>query len=263
MDEFIAALIIAVVQGLTEWLPVSSSGHLVLFHKLLDYEQSLAFDVTVHFGTLMAVFVYFGKDIVDIVEDFLKLKTKSPNFKLGMLIIVATIPAALIGYFFEDYFEAAFSSIGLVAIGFLITSVLLTIASLDYHKSKSSGLKKNELSWAGALFVGCAQALAIFPGISRSGSTISAGLLSGLKEQDAVKFSFLMSAPVIFGASILEIGNNKLPSEFLWATLLSFAVGLITIHFMLKIVVSSRKNLRWFALYCLLLALAIGLYLIL
>lgn len=263
MNEFVSALILAIVQGFTEWLPVSSSGHLVLFHKLLGYEQNLAFDVTVHFGTLMAVFVYFGKDIVDIVEDFLKLKTKSVNFKLGLLIIAATIPAALIGYVFESYFVSAFSSIGIVAIGFLITSVLLTISSLDYFRIKNKGLKKEELSWLGALFVGCAQALAIFPGISRSGSTISAGLVSGLKEKDAVKFSFLMSAPVIFGASILEIGNNKLPSEFIWATLVSFIIGLISIHFMLKIVISSRKNLRWFALYCLLLALGIFGYLML
>jgi undecaprenyl-diphosphatase len=113
-----------------------------------------------------------------------------------------------------------------------------------------------------ALLIGCAQAIAIFPGISRSGSTISAGLLAGLTEKDAVKFSFLLAAPAIFGASILEIGNNVLPREMIWATLAAFVVGLLTIHIMLKLIVKNRKNLRWFALYCLLLALGIGVYLL-
>ncbi len=260
MNEIISALILAVVQGLTEWLPVSSSGHLVLFSGLLKYNSTLMFDVALHFGTLMAVFVYFGKDIIDIVEDFLKFKTKSPNFRLGLLLIVASIPAAIIGYLFKSFFEAAFSSIGVVAMGFAITSLALFIASLDIGK-----LNKNleNLGFGGALLIGCAQAVAIFPGISRSGATISSGLLAGLKEKDAVKFSFLLAIPAIFGASILEIGNNKLPSSLIWATLLAFAVGLLTIHLMLRFVATSRKNLRWFALYCLLLALGIGAYLLL
>ncbi len=259
MNEFISALIMAVVQGLTEWLPVSSSGHLVVFHNILNYEVDLMFDVALHFGTLMAVFVYFGKDIIDIIEDFLKFRTKSDNFKLGLLLIVATIPAAIIGYFFESFFEAAFSSLGIVALGFAITSLALFIASLDIRKLTK---KKEELGFFGALIVGCSQAIAIFPGISRSGSTISSGLLLGLKEKEAIKFSFLMAIPVIFGASILEIGNNKLPPSLIWATLAAFAVGLLTIHLMLKFVLTSRKNLRWFAVYCLLLALGIGIFLL-
>jgi undecaprenyl-diphosphatase len=259
MDNLISALFIAIIQGLTEWLPVSSSGHLVLFQQILNYHPGLMFDVAVHFGTLMAVFVYFGQEIMDIAEDFLKFKTKTPNFRLGLLLIIATIPAAIIGYFFRGYVEAAFSSLGVVAIGFGITSLVLFIASLDFGKLRKNA---NELGWLGALGVGSAQAIAIFPGISRSGSTISAGLLLGLKEKDAVKFSFLLAAPAIFGASILEIGNNKLPPEMIWATLVAFAAGLLTIHFMLKFIVTNRKNLKWFAIYCLLLALILGAYLI-
>ena len=259
MNDLISALILAVVQGLTEWLPVSSSGHLVLFERLLGYEVDLMFNVALHFGTLMAVFVYFGKDILDIFEDILKLKWDSANARLGFLIIIATIPAAPIGYFFRDFFEMAFTSLGIVGIGFGITGLILLISSLEF---KGIGKKAEDIGIFRALGIGLAQAVAIFPGISRSGSTIGSGLLLGLKEKDAVKFSFLMAAPVIFGAALLEIGNNKLPPQTIWAVLVAFIVGLITIHLMLKIVVSSRKNLRYFAVYCLLLALGIGAWLL-
>jgi undecaprenyl-diphosphatase len=172
---------------------------------------------------------------------------------------VASIPAALIGFAFKNYFENAFSSLIVVAFGFAITSMVLFIASLDFNKLKK---KKEELGWLGAIGIGCAQAIAIFPGISRSGSTIAAGLFAGLTGKDAVKFSFLLSIPAIFGASILEIGNNKLPPEMFWATLVAFVVGLLTVHLMLKFIATSRKNLRWFAVYCLLLALGLAAYLI-
>jgi|SRR3989339_717731 len=258
MNDFISALILAIVQGLSEWLPISSSGHLVLFQEILNYHPGMMFDVALHFGTLMAVFVYFGREIMDIIEAVLKGKWKSDNGKMGFLIIVATIPAAVIGYLFKDFFESAFTSLAVVAWGFGITSMILFIASLDFGKN----VKKNP-SWVDAVWIGFAQALAIFPGISRSGSTISSGLLRGLDEKNAMKFSFLMSIPVIFGAGIVEIGNNKLPSEMIWATLLAFLVGLATIHLLLRVVARSKKNLRWFAGYALLLALGIGVYLLL
>lgn len=257
MSDFISAFILAIVQGLTEWLPVSSSGHLVLFQEILNYHPGIKFDVALHFGTLMAVFVYFGKDIMDILEALLKGKWYSQEAKIGFLIIVATIPAALIGYLFKGFFESAFSSLSVVAWGFGITGLILIIASLDFGKNQ----KKN-ISWKDSLWIGFAQALAILPGISRSGSTISAGLLRGLDEKSAMRFSFLMSIPVIFGAGILEIGNSKLNPDLIWSTLIAFAVGLATIHLLLKFISRSKRNLRWFALYTLLLALGIGIYLI-
>lgn len=260
MSDFISALIIAVVQGLTEWLPVSSSGHLVLFGKILDYSSAgMMFDVALHFGTLMAVFVYFGKDIIDIVEDLLKWRTRSPNFKLGILLVVASIPAGIVGILFEKYFEAAFGSLGVAAMGFAVTGIFLIIASLDFGSLRQ---KTEGLGYGKALLIGCAQAVAIIPGVSRSGATISAGLLSGLNEKDAIKFSFLLSIPAIFGANLVVIGNQALPRELIWATFVSFIVGIAGIHMMLKILANSRKNLRYFAAYCLLLALAIGIYLI-
>lgn len=258
MENFIAALILAFVQGLSEWLPISSSGHLVLFQEILNYHPGLEFDVALHFGTLMAVFVYFGKEILDTIEDLLKGNWRSENSKMGFLIIIATIPAAVIGYLFKKMFESAFSSLSVVAWGFGISSMILFIASLDF----GNNLKKMP-SWMDSVWIGLGQALAILPGISRSGSTISAGLLRGLDEKSAMKFSFLMSIPVIFGAGIVEIGNQRLPSELIWATLLAFVVGLLTIHWLLKFVSRSRKNLRWFAGYALLLATVIWIYLIL
>ena len=167
MNEIISAVILAVIQGITEWVPVSSSGHLVLFEAILGYDGGLTFDVALHFGTLMAVFVYFGKDIVDIIEDLLKGKFKSENGRLGLLLIVASIPVFFVGYFARDYFDAVLTNLGLLALGFGLSGLFLFIASVP------GNVKIEKLGWKGAFFIGVAQAMAIIPGISRSGSTIS------------------------------------------------------------------------------------------
>tara|TARA_Y100000310_G_scaffold345322_1_gene463772 strand:+ start:3023 stop:3823 length:801 start_codon:yes stop_codon:yes gene_type:complete len=264
VDGIIAALIIAVVQGLTEWLPVSSSGHLVLFERILNYPGGLLFDVALHFGTLMAVFVYFGKDITDIIQDLLKGKWGSENGRLGLLLIVATIPATVVGFFFRGVLEVVFSSLGIAALGFGITGLFLLIASLDIRVGgrKLGFGKGRKLGFGGAFWIGIAQVLSLFPGISRSGATISSGLLLGLKEKAALKFAFLMSVPIIFGANILAVGNKTLEPELIWASLVSFFVGLGAIHIMYKYILTSRKNLRWFALYALLLSLGLGIWLV-
>lgn len=258
VNELIASLIIAIVQGITEWLPVSSSGHLVLAEKIIGHVGGLTFDVALHFGTLMAVFVYFGKDIIDIMRDFLSGKFKTENGKLGVLILVATIPAAIVGFLFKDVFSLIFSNLVVVMVGFAITGVLLLIASVS---GKSKRTIKG-ISFRDAATIGIAQVFSIFPGVSRSGTTLSAGLLLGLEEKAAVKFSFLMSIPIIFGANILVIGNDKLPPNLIWATLASFLIGLITIHVLYKRVLTKKKNLKWFAFYALALAIAIFLWLV-
>src|SRR3989344_213424 len=130
-SEFISSMILAVIQGTTEWLPISSSGHLVLFRSLLQNTGGLFLDVSLHFGTLMAVFVYFGKDILDIIRDVLSGKWGTENGKLGFYIIVATIPAALVGFFLRNLFEETYDNLWLLALGFAITSVTLFIASMD------------------------------------------------------------------------------------------------------------------------------------
>lgn len=257
MNEFISAVIIAIVQGITEWLPVSSSGHIILAQKLLNYQASLTFDVALHFGTLMSVFVYFGKDITDIIQDLLKLKFHTQNAKLGIFLIITTIPAGLVGILFKDVFESTFKNLTIVALGFAITGLVLVITSLNFK------IKENNLGIKHAIIIGFAQILSILPGVSRSGTTISTGILLGLKEKTALKFSFLMSIPVIFGASIITIGNQTLPKELIWATLVSFIIGILSLHIIYKYILTSRKNLRWFGIYALLLALIIGIFLFL
>ena len=255
MGNIAEALILAIVQGITEWLPISSSGHLVIFENLLNYESSLTFDVALHFGTLMAVFVYFGRDIIDILRDLLSFRFHSENGKTGLLLIVASIPASIIGFLFYDFFESVFNNLFVTALGFGITGLFLFIASLDFRK------KEGKLSYKESFLIGIAQAASILPGISRSGATISSGVLLGQDVKAAARFSFLMSIPVIFGANIFVIGNQKLPPEPIWATLVAFIVGLMTIHILFKFVLTSKKNLRWFAIYALALAFGLGIYL--
>ena len=201
MIDLVKMLILAFVQGISEWFPISSSGHLVLFSDLLGFNGGIQFDVALHFGTLMAVFVYFGKDIVDVVEALLKWELKNENAKLGFLLIVATIPAAVIGFVFKKLFEDAFNSLLIVGICFAITSLVLFIASFY------SSVNKQTPSYKDAWIIGFVQALAILPGISRSGSTISSGVFRKIDLKKAMRFSFLMAIPAIFGASILELGT--------------------------------------------------------
>jgi len=253
MDSFVSAIIIAIIQGITEWIPVSSSGHLFIFESLLDYKYSLTFDVALHFGTLMSVFVYFGRDITNIIEELLKGRFKSENGRLGVYLLIATIPAGIAGFIFKDIFELVFSDIRIVALGFGITGLFLIIGSFDFGR-------KAELSFGNSLIIGIAQVFSIFPGISRSGTTLSTGLLLGLDEKSALKFSFLMAIPIIFGANMLEIGNEKLPSELIWATLASFIVGLLVLHVLYKYILTSRRNLRYFGAYALLLALGLVIF---
>ncbi len=254
--SWVSAFLLAIIQGITEWIPVSSSGHLVLFQHILDYEADLLFDVALHFGTLMAVFVYFGKDIVDIIRDVVGMKFDSENGKTGILLIAASVPAAVIGFLFLEVFSNSFDNLILTAMGFAVTGLFLFIASFDFN------VKKEILNWKDALLVGCAQALSILPGISRSGSTMASSMLLGLSPKAAARFSFLMAVPIIFGANILVVGNRTLPSELIWATLVSFLTGLLAIHVLFKYILTSKKNLRWFAAYALLMALLTGIYLI-
>ncbi len=257
MNELVSSIILAVVQGITEWFPVSSSGHLVVLEKLLGFANGgIVFDVALHFGTLMAVFVYFGKDIVDMVEDVLRGRWGSESGKLFWLLVLATLPAGVIGYLFYEIFALSFGSLGVVSLGFGITGLLLMIASLK----KGIGKSIDKIDWKIALLIGAAQMIALVPGVSRAGATIVAGILLGLREKDAIKFSFLMFIPAIFGASILTLGNERLPSSLIWATLVSFAVGIGAIYVLSSFILQNRKNLRWFALYVFILAVGVGIW---
>ena len=242
----IQALILGAVQGLTEFLPVSSSGHLVIFQHLLGLKDTpLAFDVLVHMGTLLAVFVAFWSDIAALL--------RKPWSKLTFLIVAGCIPAAIAGFLLEPIFEQTFKSLLVVGIGLLITGVVLMVS--EKWALAHPGLKEiEETSYKDVLFVGLLQAIAIVPGISRSGSTISAGLLAGMERPFAARFSFLLSIPVILGAGLLELKDlgsgamGGIPVAAIITGLLSAALfGYIAIKVVLRLVNQGRLSVfSWY-----------------
>ncbi|MBM3232424.1 undecaprenyl-diphosphate phosphatase [Candidatus Pacearchaeota archaeon] len=246
----VSVLVLALIQGILEWFPVSSSGHIYLFELILGVQSGLDLEVALHFGTLMAVFVYFRKDIVAIVRDLLHSKWKTANSRLGFLIIIASIPAAIFGFIFRSYFEIS-STFLVLGFGWIITSTALFIGVYSSTKLNSA----SSLSRSKALLIGFAQIISLFPGVSRSGMTISSGLLFGLKEKEAVKFSYLLSIPTIIGANLVTFGNRTIPLELLLPSLICFLVGLIFVHISFNFVLNNKRNLIWFAVYTLLLGL--------
>ncbi len=254
MENIFSMIVLAFVQGLTEWLPVSSSGHLLLFERILGYSGGLNFEVALHFGTLMAVFIYFRKEIVNISRAFFSGKWKTPDGKMGVFIVIGTIPAALIGFFASKYFDSVLSDFVLLGMGFLVTGILLLIVGFG------NSIKKKELDNKKSLVIGMAQAVAILPSISRSGATIASGILLGLDEKRAMQFSFLLSIPAILGASVLSFGSGALPVYLIIPILVSFLVGFGTIHLCFKYALNKRRNFAWFGVYCILLGIAVIVY---
>ncbi len=264
------ALFLGLLQGATEFLPVSSSGHLVLIPWLLGWPiPSLAFDAMVHWGTLVAVIAYFWRDWLALLRGaWAGLRTRSlsdPAARLLLLLIVGTIPAALAGALLEDFFEGMFARPDAAAGFLLLTAALLTLAELGWARRSSApnpGALRAlpALSWADALAVGLAQAVAILPGVSRSGATIAAGLGRGLEREAAARFSFLLSAPIILGAGAMQLwqlaraGTLAGEAPLLAAGFLTALVsGFAAIHFLLNYV--RRRPLYPFALYCILLGI--------
>ena len=250
MNIFQAA-ILGVVQGFTEFLPVSSSGHLVLFQELLNIEHgTVFFDIFVHFATLLAVLIYFRKAILSI--------TKKELFA----IVVASAPAGIVGLLFEDQITAAFSSVVLVGM-FLIFSGTLNFVT-DFLLRKQS-IFKETVGLREALFIGLFQALAILPGISRSGSTVSAGIMQHLERKTAFRFSFLMVIPVILGANLAQLikvlQGQALAFDitiFLIGGLFAFVSGLLSLRLFEYVIVKAKIN--FFGWYCVILGLSVVFY---
>lgn len=258
------AIILGIVQGITEFLPISSSGHLVILPFFLNWQlpakETFIFNVLVQISTLVAVIFYFRKDLAAIIVEFFKqLFAKSPfathDARMGWLLIVATIPAGVAGVIFADVIEAAFNSPLIAGIGLLVTAVLMILA----EKISQSIGDTQDITFMTALSMGLMQVLAMFPGISRSGSTISGGMYRHLKREAAGKFSFLMSIPIMLAAGGLSTYQmvTEVPNlgEFLPIMAIGFltamVVGYITIRWLLKFLV--RNSLIYFSAYCLLL----------
>ncbi|MBC7226198.1 MAG: undecaprenyl-diphosphate phosphatase [Thermoflexales bacterium] len=263
------ALFLGLLQGATEFLPVSSSGHLVLVPWLLGWPiPGLAFDTLVHWGTAVAVIAYFWRDWAALIRGaWHGLRTRSlndPATRLLLLLIVATIPGALAGALLEDFFEGMFARPAAAAGFLLLTAAILTLAESAWARRSASGgdppRALSALSWPDALTVGLAQAVAILPGVSRSGATIAAGLGRGLDRESAARFSFLLSTPIILGAGAMQV--LKLFRAGGWAGeaptlivgfLAALVSGGLSIHFLLRYV--RRRPLYPFALYCALLGI--------
>jgi undecaprenyl-diphosphatase len=246
--QVLQALILGITQGLTEFIPVSSSGHLIIVGHLLNFQYSgLGFDTALDVGTLAALLVFFRHDILQLLEGLVR---KTPMTKLAWLMVAATIPAVIAGVLLQHAAETTFRSTQLVAIN-LIWVAFLMLAADRWGKCK---LKLEQLDAPRAVGIGAAQALALVPGVSRSGITISAGLFAGLDRVAATRFSFLLSAPIIAGATakvILKPSNfEQLTAEpLLYAVgiLGAFISGYLAIRFMLNYL--NRHGLAIFAYY--------------
>lgn len=248
------AIILGLIQGLTEFLPVSSSGHLAIGKALFGIETSdLSFEVMVHAATVLATIVVFWKDIVALLRGLFKWRLNSET-RYILLILLSMIPVFIVGMFFKDSVESLFGS-GLLVVGcaLLVTALLLFLSETLTARRSGEGEK---VSWKSALWMGLAQAVAVIPGLSRSGSTIAAGLLSGVSKQEVTRFSFLMVLVPILGEAFLDVVGGDFAAssvgvpQLLLGFVAAFVSGLFACRFMIAMVRKAR--LKWFALYCVL-----------
>jgi undecaprenyl-diphosphatase len=261
MYDMIMPILLGVVQGLTEFLPVSSSGHLVLLQKMTGIDSpALLFDICVHVGTLLAVLLFFYKDIVSMIVSIYQAPGKifnsswqsvkdDPQIKMALFIIVGTIPTGLMGLFFRKQADLLFGSISLVGVMLIITGCFLLLTRFVLPGNKSI---RDMTVWE-AFFLGFIQGLAIIPGISRSGATITAALLIKLDRPFAGRFSFLLSIPSILGALVLELKEPASDPVFSYpmifiASIVSFVVGFIALRILLRVV--DKGHLYYFSPYC-------------
>jgi undecaprenyl-diphosphatase len=251
LPTLLEIVILAVIQGLTEWLPISSSGHLVIAQKYLGLNLPLVFSVMLHTGTVIVVLVAFRKDIADIIKALVTRDFKSEEGRMALFIAVGSVPIALIGFFLHDFFESLFSNLMAVGLALLTTGVIL------FFSEKRRGNKK--LGIFDSLIIGVAQAVAIIPGVSRSGVTVAIGLLRKIDKITAFKYSFLLSVPAVLGATVLEsrelvVGSVDVIPLFLGAVV-SMIVGFASLKLLQRIVM--REKFHLFAYYCWIAGLAL------
>lgn len=265
MSETIKALIIGIVQGLTEFLPVSSSGHIVIAQEILGLENSeqdnLLFAIILHFATALSTIVIFRKDILQVFRGLFQFKWNE-EFRFALKIVLSMIPAAIVGVFFKDTLEELFSNLRLVGFMLLITATLLFIADQARHTSK-------DISFKDSFIIGLAQAVAaLLPGISRSGTTISTSILLGDDKNKAARFSFLMVLPLILGATVkmyldMDPAQSSATSNMDFLPLLvgflaAFLSGLFACKWMIEFV--KKAKLKYFSAYCTVLGLFVIVY---
>jgi len=251
MDLF-GMFILSIIQGVTEWLPVSSSAHLALAQYYFFGELPIIYDMGMHVGTMLAVILYFWKRLWGMLMSLLSWDTKSKEFKMILLLALGSVPTAIIGFSFKGFFISMYTNPFLVGIALVITSAFLFSVYFSKPKNQEPNPKTS-------LIMGAAQGLAVAPGISRSGSTITAGLQLGMNWKEAASFSFLLAIPAIFGATfflLLETPPETIDLSLMSVGLLgSFISGFASIHILLNFI--SRKTFPLFGVYCLVLGLLV------
>ena len=245
MVSLIEAIILSIIQGITEWFPISSSGHLALMQQFFGF-QNLPYDVFLHFAGIFAVLFVFKREILKL------LSFNRVSLKYISLLVIALIPAGLVGFLLSDWIENLFSNMTYLGIFFIVSGLVV-------YSTKFSIERKSDINNKDAWFIGLLQALAILPGISRSGITISAGLFKGISKRAAIRFSFLMSIPLILGASALKakdlIVSNINLSILVISFIITFFVSLITIKLLIKIIKSDKFYL--FGIYNIILGIIV------
>lgn len=256
MEKLLETIFLGIIQGLTEWLPISSTGHLEIAEQFLGLKMPILFDVLLHVGTLMVILLFFRKDIKRITSALARLDFRNEDGKLVPLIIVGTIPTALIGLAFGEQIENTFQTVMPIAIAFILCGIIL-------YSTKAAKEKTDKINYLAALIIGTAQGIAIIPGISRSGATIAAALLLGIKREKAFKFSFLLSIPAIIGAFGLTLytqfselaGAGVGWTEVFIGMAFAMFVGYFTLKILWKIL--AKEKFHFFAFYCWILGIAL------
>ena len=254
--DIIQAIILGIVQGVSEFVPISSSGHLVLVPWLLGWPQpSLVFDTVVHWGTLVAVLAYFWHDFVGLAKawgrSLVSRNLNEPEARIAWLIIVGTVPAVLMGYVGEDFFESLFAAPAWVAGFLLVTGLILALSEWLGQRRK----EPYQLTFLDSIIIGIAQGCAIAPGISRSGATMAAGLFRELKREAAARYSFLLATPIILGAGLLKLFDlfkMENVAAHLPPLIVGFLAAAISGYFCIRFLLSylQRGRLYAFAIYC-------------
>jgi undecaprenyl-diphosphatase len=246
MASIIETVILGLVQGLTEWLPVSSSGHLAIAAGFLDWQPPVVFYVLLHVGTLIVIVAFFRQSVAEILTKFAARDFQSDGGRLGLLVITGSVPTAVVGYVFRDLFKSFFENLLVVGGALFATGFLLVLS-----ETRGDG---RSLNYVDSVLVGLAQGIAIIPGVSRSGATISTGFLRRVQRESAFRFSFLLSIPAVVGATLAEAGDLSplIGGEGIIAVaagvLVSMVVGYLSLKALQRVIV--KHKFHWFAIYC-------------
>jgi undecaprenyl-diphosphatase len=251
MDIF-QAIILGIVQGITEWLPISSKSHLILMQNIFGITQPIIFDLMLHIASLAVVIFVFWKDIWELIVGIVNRKRES--LMMALFIIIATIPIAIIGYLLENFVKSTMGSLYVLGYGFLFTALIIYLSRFPRKKDKA-------LTFWNSLIIGLGQVLSLFPGVSRSGTTISTGMILGIKKEDIARFSFIIFIPAILGATVLElkdIGQIGSISSLIVGMIVTMIVGYLSLKLLLDII--RKDKFSWFSVYCAVLGILVLLF---